>query len=389
MALQLLPIATHLERASTLMWIKHAWLVFVLMAVTGASNGATDWPLWKSYLDSFTDSQIRVIDHDAGDRTTSEGQAYAMFFALVADDRARFDGLLRWTEVNLAAGDLSTHLPAWLWGHAKSGEWTVLDQNSAADADVWMAYTLIEAGKAWGESRYTALGTALAEKIAKEEVVEIPDFGKVLLPGPHGFHTGNSYRLNASYLPLQLFLGLRHELPNGPWGELTKRIPDIVSASSPHGFASDWLEWKARSFSPSSIGSYDAIRVYLWAGLLDPATPGRDAILKALSGMTHYLHTNSIPPAKVKADGSVDDPKGPVGFSAALVPLLAALGENELADAQNSRLHAELDPKSRLYGKQPRYYDQNLALFAIGWKEHRFSFDSRGDLKLAWRAPTN
>jgi hypothetical protein len=34
-----------------------------------------------------------------------------MFFALVANDRARFDGLLRWTELNLASDDLTAHLP--------------------------------------------------------------------------------------------------------------------------------------------------------------------------------------------------------------------------------------------------------------------------------------
>lgn len=365
--------------------MKHAWLVFLLMGLAGASS-ARDWPLWKSYVDSFTDSQIRVIDHDAGDRTTSEGQAYAMFFALVADDRVRFNGLLRWTEINLAGGDLSAHLPAWLWGHAKTGEWTVLDQNSAADADLWMAYTLLEAGKAWSESRYTMLGTALAGKIASQEVIELPQFGMVLLPGPRGFHTGNSYRLNASYMPLQLLLGLSHELPNGPWGEIARHMPEIVRASSPHGFASDWLEWNAGRFTPSPIGSYDAIRVYLWAGLLDTRTPERETILKPLSGMTHYLHSNSVPPAKVKADGNVEDPKGPVGFSAALVPFLTAEGEKELEDAQSARMRAELDPQSGLYGKQPKYYDQNLALFELGWKEHRFWFDSRGDLKLEWRA---
>jgi len=383
--LQLSPVAAHLESQLVFMSINRAWPVFVALALTGASHAATDWPLWKSYLDSFTDSQIRVIDHDAGDRTTSEGQAYAMFFALVADDRAHFNGLLRWTEVNLAGGDLSAHLPAWLWGHAKSGEWTVLDHNSAADADVWIAYTLLQAGEAWGDPRYTALGTALADRIAEEEVVQIPGFGFVLLPGPNGFRASNSYRLNASYLPLQLFIGLDHELPSGPWGEIAKRIPDLVNASSPHGFASDWLEYKVGSFTPSTVGSYDAIRVYLWAGLLDPATPGRAAIMKALSGMTHYLHANSVPPATVRSDGTIEDPKAPVGFSAGLLPFLAALGEKELEQTQTSRLHAEFNAKSGLYGKQPKYYDQNLALFALGWKEHRFWFDSRADLKLAWK----
>ena len=39
-----------------------------------------------------------------------------MFFALVANDRARFDKLLSWTEANLAGGDLTQRLPAWSWG---------------------------------------------------------------------------------------------------------------------------------------------------------------------------------------------------------------------------------------------------------------------------------
>jgi endoglucanase len=220
---------------------------------------------------------------------------------------------------------------------------------------------------------------------AWNKVSQIPGFGFVLLPAPNGFRTANSYRLNASYLPLQVFVGLSHELPNGPWGEIAKRIPDLVNMSSPHGFVSDWTDYKAGSFTPSTVGSYDAIRVYLWAGLLDPATPGRDAIMKALAGMRHYLQTNSVPPAKVKPDGSVEDPKGPVGFSAALVPFLASLEEKQLEDAQSSRLGAALDAKTDLYGKEPRYYDQNLALFALGWKEHRFWFDSRADLKLAWK----
>jgi endoglucanase len=62
-----------------------------------------------------------------------------MFFALVANDSGRFEGLLRWTELNLASGDLTAHLPAWLWGKDSQNRCHVLDENSASDADVWMA----------------------------------------------------------------------------------------------------------------------------------------------------------------------------------------------------------------------------------------------------------
>ncbi len=103
------------------------------MAVPKPPCIAQDWTaLWKSYAAGFMDNQIRVIDHDSGDRTTSEGQAYAMFFALVANDRSRFDGLLHWTEINLASGDLTSHLPGWSWGKNPSNKWGVLDNNSAS-----------------------------------------------------------------------------------------------------------------------------------------------------------------------------------------------------------------------------------------------------------------
>jgi endoglucanase len=347
---------------------------------------AQEWPpLWKSYSNGFLDGQIRVIDRDAGDRTTSEAQAYAMFFALVANDRMRFDELLQWTEKNLASGDLTLHLPAWLWGRDRNDQWGVLDAN-ASDADVWMVYTLFEAGKAWNKLRYTSIGHALASRIVAEEVSELPDIGGILMPAPKGFHDGESYRLNVSYLPVQLFVRLGHLIPEGPWGRIAERIPMLVGKSAPRGFAMDWLDFRPPDgFKPSALGSYDAIRVYLWAGMVDRSTPGRDALLTTLPGMVNWLRANSVPPAKVNPDGSVADPRGPIGFSAALLPYLSALGETALEQSQLARVRSALDTKTGLYGDPARYYDQNLVLFALGWRERQFWFDSQGALKLRWK----
>ncbi len=368
------------------MSLKRILTLFLVAFIQGSCAAqAQDWPsLWKSYVTGFMDNQVRVIDHDAGDRTTSEGQAYAMFFALVANDRSRFDGLLRWTEQNLAGNDLSAHLPAWLWGHAKNNQWGVLDSNSAADADLWMAYALLEAGQAWKEPRYTKLGTALAHRIGTEEIVEVPNLGTALMPGPTGFQHNGSYRLNASYVPLQLILRLAQIEPDGPWKKVAATIPALLSASAPHGFASDWIEFKPEAGSQPTVGSYDAIRVYLWAGMLDGSSTHREAMLQSISGMASYLHTNPIPPAKVGPDGSIEDPKGPVGFSAALLPYAAALGENQIRDQQMSRVRSELKPQTGLFGAPPRYYDQNLALFGLGFIDRQFWFDSKGTLKMKW-----
>jgi endoglucanase len=363
-----------------------ALMSLILVAAAEIDCAGPTWPLlYQSYARAFLDNQIRVIDRDTRDRTTSEGQAYAMFFALVANDRARFDGLLRWTELNLAAGDLTAQLPAWQWGRDANDRWGVLDANAAADADVWMAYALLEAGRAWNDHHYTSIGRSLARRIADEEVTDIGGTGPVLMPAPKGFRQDDAIRLNASYLPLQIFVGLGHLMPDGPWERIAQRISTLVSASAPHGFATDWIDFAPdRGFSASDAGSYDAIRVYLWAGMLDPAAPRRDVILRSLSGMADWLRKNAAPPEKVRRDGSVEVPNGPVGFSAALLPYLSAIGEKKLADAQSGRLRSAFDSKTGLYGRPSRYYDQNLALFALGWTERRFWFDSSGTLKTWW-----
>ena len=361
---------------------------FCLMLGVSAVR-AQDWhSLWKSYVAGFMDAQVRVIDHDSGDRTTSEGQAYGMFFALVANDRSHFDGLLHWTEANLAGGDLSANLPAWLWGHGADGKWGVLDKNSASDADIWMAYTLLEAGKVWHDPRYTKIGTALADHIASAEIVQIPGLGTVVAPGPTGFRHGNSYRLNCSYVPLQLVLRLAQLRSGGPWSEVATSFPKVVSDSAPHGFVSDWTDFHT---DPSlnavpTIGSYDAIRVYLWTGMLDPTTKQRDALLKSLSGMANYVRANQIPPAKVRSDGTIEDPKGPVGFSAALIPYAEALKEEQIEGQQTARVQSALRPETGLLGNPARYYDENLVLFGLGYSQKQFWFDSHGKLQLAWNS---
>jgi len=363
-----------------------ALLTLVLASGIMTSCAPREWPsLWTSYTATFMDGQIRVIDRDAGDRTTSEGQAYGMFFALVANDRERFDKLLRWTETNLAEGDLTARLPAWLWGRGTDDRWAVLDANSASDADVWLAYTLYEAGDAWRDPRYTRLAEALATRIADEEVVQVRAIGPVLLPGARGFVHDDKYRVNASYLPLQLFIALGQRQARGPWTAIADTIPRIVRASAPRGVATDWMEiGPGGAFTPSSHGSYDAIRTYLWAGVLDPATPSRDTLLQSLGGMVNVVREKRKPPASVNASGAVHDANGPIGFAAALVPYLEAVGETRLAREQRARVHDARDTRTGLLGRPAKYYDQNLALFAFGATERHYWFDARGRLRTNW-----
>ncbi len=355
---------------------------------------AQTWPLWESYTRFVVDDQGRVIDRSAQDHTTSEGQAYAMFFALVANDRVRFTKLLNWTQINLAGGDLSLHLPAWSWGRSPDGTWKVLDVNPASDADLWIAYSLLEAGRLWREPRYEKLGIVLAIRIAQLEVGYVPGLGTTLLSGSVGFHPDDStWILNPSYMPPFILTRLSNAVPLGPWLAVQSSLQRILAQGSGGGFAMDWVSagTGVRPCPPPdkgnapAVGSYDAIRVYLWLGISDPDAPRVHEMLTAVSGMAAFMKGHTAPPEAVDASGRVLSLNAPPGFSAAVVPYLQVIGMRTEANAQMEHLAATKNQAIGLYGRTPVYYDQNLALFATGWAEHRYGFDRDGRLKVKWR----
>ena len=376
-------------------------MLFVLLSDT-ACRATPPWPLWESYATKFVDGQGRVIDHSAQDRTTTEGEAYAMFFALVANDRTRFDKLVEWTEANLAQGDLTLHLPAWSWGKADDGSWRVLDSHPAADADLWMAYALEEAGRMWDVDRYSKLGALMAARVAHQEVVLVPGVGTTMIPGAEGFHPDpTTWYVNPSYLPPSLLEYFAKSNPHSPWREVLASLPEVVA--TPSGYAMDWMKAGADGVHPcappaaeqeaethskptaTAIGSYDAIRVYLWLGLADPKTPSVRRAIEGVSGMAGYMNAHMTPPAQVDATGKILSEDAPPGFSAAMIPYLHAMGLKQQEDVQAARLAATRDVKSGLYGREGNYYDQNLALFATGWSEQRFRFEADGKLHVKWK----
>jgi len=406
-----------------------------LVAGNGCRAEQKKWPLWENYAKVFIDDQGRVIDRSVADRTTSESEAYAMFFALVAGDHARFDKLLAWTRDNLAHGDLREHLPAWNWGKRPDGSWGPLDGNSASDADLWITYDLLEAGRLWNEPEYTEMGSALASRMAASEVTLMPTScasGPILMPGPMGFHEDDlSWTVNPSYAPPFLLEYMAESFPRGPWKAMVAELPELYNRINGIGYAPDWAKCTAGSgwmsvpspgdgtkkedtatadaakdgmqvsaapttdavsaqppaATPSSqgVGSFDALRVYLWLGIADQQTPGVQEELQSLPGMAAYLKDKDVPPMVVASDGVVKNVNGGLCFSAALVPFLDVLGHKNLADIQHKRLADSLDSESGLYGRPALYYDQNMALFTYGWLEKRYKLDKDGRLKLKWR----
>ncbi|MBR8185128.1 cellulase [Burkholderia ambifaria] len=345
------------------------------------------WPRWDAFKRDFVSADGRVIDVGSADsRTVSEGQAYGLFFALVANDRRTFDTILAWTENNLAQGDLSARLPAWLWGRAPDGAWRVLDANAASDADLWIAYTLVEAGRLWRERSYTARGALLAKRVLDDETASVPGLGLTLLPGPTGFKLANGqWRVNPSYSPAQVIRGLAARLPDDRrWAALATSTGRVLLDTAPKGFSPDWALYRAGAgFGPDpqtrAESAYNAIRVYLWAGMLDRADPLAAPLLARFAPFADYIAAHGAPPEKVDTTTGVAGPNdGNGGFSAAAVPFLDARGQRALADAQVARV----DTLARQ--SAPGYYTSVLTLFGLGWREGRYRFGADGSLDARW-----
>ncbi len=348
------------------------------------------WLAWENFKRNFIDKDGRVVDGSTeAMKTTSEGQSYALLFSLVANDRTTFDLLLNWTEKNLAAGDLTSNLPAWAWGKKEDDRWGVLDNNSASDADLWMAYTLGEAGRLWTDRRYVALSSLMANRILSAETLEVRGLGVVLLPGSNGFTpSATSVRLNPSYAPLQLMRWFTAHSKDPRWPSLLASSRQLIIGSSPKGYAPDWVIYDygqgfrhdSNEKSPGEkrdVGSYDAIRVYLWAGMLNRDDEERQSLLEALKPMAKFVESHGYPPQSIHTLTGASDYQGSSGFSAAMVPFLQAVGLNKAADAQLQRI--ETQPVA-----EDSYYDQVLSLFALGWHDSLYRFDHKGNITPSW-----
>lgn len=353
----------------------------------GPQSTAAPWPLWEAYRARFIEADGKVVD-DLAHHTTSEGQSYALFHALVAGDRPTFERVLAWTEAHLAGGDLGAHLPAWRWVDGK-----VADPNSASDADLWAAYALSQAALRWSVPAWSAKAERLLALIAAREVRDLPGLGPMLLPGPMGFERGARTRLNPSYLPPPLVRWAAAAAPTGPWARMADALGKLAAGAAPGRVWPDWIVWdrNAGAFAVDGdsgpVGSYDAIRVYLWAAM----TPPEDGLKASwMAGGTRMFEAaRALGVAPDRLDTGVHDDiadvvksmNAPPGFQLVVALYAEAHGEAALARS----LYAEAARALRadgLYGEPAHYYDQNLALFAEGFGAGRFRFRVDGALEL-------
>src|SRR5918992_4324720 len=91
----------------------------------------------EDFLDGYVDPSGRVVRHDQGGDTVSEGQSYALLLAQVAGDTDAFGRVWEWTSSHLQRPD------GLLASHADAER--VLDPEPATDGDLVTAWALVRA----------------------------------------------------------------------------------------------------------------------------------------------------------------------------------------------------------------------------------------------------
>lgn len=354
------------------------------LAIAAASCGATSsWPAWDGFKSAFLSADGRVIDRSQADlRTVSEGQSYALFFALVAQDRAAFDAILKWTENNLSNGDLGKQLPAWIWG--KQGDnWGVIDTTSASDADLWIAYSLLEASRVWCHTPYADKARALGQLILDQESMEVSGLGLSILPGNKGFVQANgTVKLNPSYLPPFMMARFANAWADDTrWAHVYLASQRLLLDSGKTGVYADWVHYNNGQLSlpdDEQRGDYDAIRTYMWIGMSSASDPVTQPLLKQLSPtVALLLKRQNMPEWFEPLTGQVSAERGPAGFQVAMAPFLEASGTPDLAKKFAASSLKKNDKKAWLeYG----YYNGALSLFGQGYTDQFYRFNALGEL---------
>ena len=338
---------------------------------------------WQSYRQRFIQADGRVIDWEAHQRTTSEGQAYALLRAVVANDPTTFAQVLKWAENNLRRlgknGVPTDTLWAWQWGQVGGNQWGTIDANFASDADIDTIHALILAHRRWQRPDYLKLAQAKLADLWQLSTLTGEKQRRYLLPGPiRAFRQGDRVTLNPSYFAPYAYRLFAQVDPTHDWQSLVGsgyQVLTTASTLSQVGLPSDWIDLDlntgqvspvlAAKPGPSQYG-FDASRVW-WRIAIDAAAfkePRAEQYLqKQLAHLQQLWQTNHKIPAQIDLTGH---PLVNYEATSQYGMLYAAFQVTDPAIAQ-AIYQQKLLPQYHqgFWDNNSAYYTQNLVWFGL------------------------
>lgn len=336
---------------------------------------------WEAYRQRFIQADGRVIDYEAQDRSISEGQAYAMLRAVLADDPITFDRTLTWSENNLQRQEdrqQTDQLWVWKWGRDETGTWRALDPNFASDADIDAITALILASRRWNQPDYLALAQAKLQDLWELSTVVVGD-ERYLLPGPaEAFKTQDTIYLNPSYLAPAAFRLFAQVDPDRDWLSLVDSSYQVLEQSatvSALELPSDWIAYDMvnRQFQavPSSSSlqsdySFDAYRVWwrvAWDAAWFDSAPAEAYLKQHLQPLQEQWRRQGSIPARINTQGQPTVDYEFIGQYAMLVAALQLIDPAMAAQMQQQKIQPLY--QQGFWDGDSAYYTQNLVWLGL------------------------
>ena len=335
---------------------------------------------WVAYQEWFIQGDGRVIDREDADRSTSEGQAYAMLRAVLIDDPETFEQTFQWAENNLQRADGSQgQLWSWRWGQDDGGTWRILDANFATDADIDAIAALILAARRWKRPDYQAAAQEKLVDLWTYATLAAPGTGnqpRYLLPGPRSaFEKDNKIYLNPSYFAPYAFRLFAQVDPQRDWLSLVDSSYAVLNQLSDIAvLPPDWITLTlttgelglSENDSLRSVYSFDAYRVW-WRIRLDDwwfdEPRARDYLSAQLPVLTQLWQSQGKIPARIDSEG-----KPTVEYESTAQYAMLYLGFQGVDSGAVERiLQEKLAPayENGFWDNRSAYYVQNLGWFAI------------------------
>ena len=345
---------------------------------------------WVAYQQRFIQDDGRVIDWESNGRTVSEGQAYAMLRAVLADDPEIFERTLQWAEDNLKRPALPNddngqdHLWAWKWGEQENGAWGIIDGNFASDADIDAVTALILAARRWDRPDYLDLARLKLADLWNQSTVTalVPESNpsRYLLPGPQTVFQvkpGIVY-INPSYLAPYAFRLFAQVDPDHDWMALVDSSYDLLQKTaqlSPKGLPGDWvvldLTTQKIDLSPDgetlqSLYSFDAYRVW-WRVKWDAAwfdePRAQDWLTQNLPFLEELWQDEQKIPAILNLAGKSLANYESTAQYAMLYPAFQGVNQDVAAAIRQHKLLPTYD--AGIWDNTDAYYVQNLAWLGL------------------------
>jgi endo-1,4-beta-D-glucanase Y len=288
-----------------------AGIALVLAALAGTLARGADAD-WETFRQAFVEPDGRVVDAGQGRISHSEGQGFAMLFAVHYDDRAAFERVWQWTRRNLQVRDDA--LLAWKWDPAGG----LADANNATDADILVAWALARAAARWRAPEHEAAARRIAQDVRRKLTKRVAH-GLVLVPALEGFDKPEGLTINLSYWVFPAFRELARIDPAPEWDELGRSGVAILRYSyfGRWRLPPDWLrlgERVAPGGTPPERFGFDAVRIpvyLLWS------RQETEALLRPYRDFWgHFAGARELPAWTNLKDDSVDSHGAGAGIRA-------------------------------------------------------------------------